>query len=339
MSELYPSDTQLNELSGTSDPQQDVLFIPTGQSPYHTSFYKMLYRLMDVCRRAGDLRVYKDGAMTFGVRAGAFMEGATVRSFAGAAAVALTNNAANWIYLTTSGTLAVSTSALPDAATTPHVSLATIVTSAGQYTHADITDLRGRCLYRPAGAIPRTHLQLQNLELAVPLTLMRKGSEGNLAAALGSTAEGSDLGLLSTSFGLAGGAPRLVSSALGAGGTLTQKARFVAPLPPEFAGGAITVRLSARADACQVSATLSLAAYEITAGGSYAGSPTNLCTSPARTLTGSYAACEFALSAPGGGSGTMLDCLLSVALNDTGGSGGAKTAHVATVQLVLPVRG
>ena len=70
MAEQFPSDTTLNALSGTADGEQAVPYIPVGLSPYHTEFYKMLYRLLDVARRAGDLRVYKDdsGALKFGVR-------------------------------------------------------------------------------------------------------------------------------------------------------------------------------------------------------------------------------------------------------------------------------
>jgi hypothetical protein len=340
MSELYPSDAQLNELSGASDPEQEVLYIATGESPYHTSFYKMLYRLLDVARRSGDLRVFKDGDLTFGIRAGQFMDGPTPRSFAGASAQALTNNAANWVYLTSAGVLTVNTSGLPDPATTPHLPLASIVTSAGQYAHEDITDLRGRMLYMPVGAIPRDRLQLQTSNLAMPLTSMRKGSEGNLSALLGSSADGSDLGLVSTGFGQSGSAPRLVTSSLAAGGTLAQKARFLAALPSEYqSGGAITCRVSARADACQVAATLSLAVYETNGAGGYVGNPTNLCTSPARALTGSYTTLEFSLTAPSGGPGTVLDALLTVSLNDTGGAGGAKQAQIASVCLSLPVRG
>ena len=54
--------------------------MPVGQSPYHVSFYKMQQRLLNVARRAGDLRVYKDGPLTFGVRTGFFMDGPTPRT-------------------------------------------------------------------------------------------------------------------------------------------------------------------------------------------------------------------------------------------------------------------
>ena len=156
MNELYPSDAQLNALSGLNDAEQEVLFIATGESPYYTSFYKMLYRMLDVSRRAGDLRVYKDGDLTFGVRAGRFCDGATIRDFAAASDQALTDNATNSIYLATGGTLVVSTAGFPSAGATPHIPLATIVTAGGAYSHADITDYRGRSMFRPLSAMTAT---------------------------------------------------------------------------------------------------------------------------------------------------------------------------------------
>lgn len=153
MPELYPSDDQLNALSGTTDSEQEVLFIPVGQSPYYTSYYKMLHRLLDVARRSGDLRVYKDGAMTFGVRAGRFMDGAAVRDFAGAAGVALADEQINYIYLSADGQLHVNQDGFPLADQTAHIPLAAITTSGGSYSHGDIVDYRGRAMYRPAGAM------------------------------------------------------------------------------------------------------------------------------------------------------------------------------------------
>jgi len=154
MAELYPSDTELAALSNTSDGEQEVLFVPTGESPYHISFYKMQYRLLDVARRAGDLRVYKDGDLTFGVRAGRFCDGATARSYAGSTGNALTNNQTNYIYLLTDGTLTINTTGFPAAGTTPHIPLATITTAAGDYApDADVTDYRARSLYAPVSAL------------------------------------------------------------------------------------------------------------------------------------------------------------------------------------------
>jgi len=154
MTELYPTDAQLNDLSGTTDNEQEVLFIPTGESPYYTSFYKMLYRLLDVARRAGDLRVYKDGALTFGVRPGRYLKGDTAVNYVGSTGNALTNNATNYIYLDADGTLTVNTTGFPSISETPHVRLASIVTSAGDYSinDGDITDCRGWAMFAAAGA-------------------------------------------------------------------------------------------------------------------------------------------------------------------------------------------
>ncbi len=153
MTELYPTDADLNALSGATDPEQEVLFLPIGESPYHTSFYRMLYRLLDVSRRAGDLRVYKDGDLTFGVRPGRWMNGQAEVVYVGSEANALANNLDNYIYLLPDGTLTTNTTGLPDPVDQPHLPLAKISTSLGTYAHGDITDLRGRALYRPCGGL------------------------------------------------------------------------------------------------------------------------------------------------------------------------------------------
>ncbi len=153
MTEIYPTDSELNALSGTLDSEQEVLFVTTGESPYYTSFYKMLYRLLDVSRRAGDLRVCKDGDLTFGVRAGTWLDGDTVVTKAQASAQSLTDNATNYIYYTSAGALTVNTTGFP---ATEHLPLAEIVTSAGTYDLADITDRRGTLFVRPVCGITVT---------------------------------------------------------------------------------------------------------------------------------------------------------------------------------------
>ncbi|HET6427988.1 MAG TPA: hypothetical protein VFJ30_06250, partial [Phycisphaerae bacterium] len=113
MTESYPSDSILNALSGTSDSEQGIYFPAISDKPWYLSFYKMLYRLLAATIRSGDLRVYKDGTLTFGVRAGKFLDGDTVRNYSAAAAQALTNNATNYIYITAAGTLTVNTTGFP----------------------------------------------------------------------------------------------------------------------------------------------------------------------------------------------------------------------------------
>ena len=153
MAEQYPSDTTLNALSGSSDDEQGVLFLTIAESPYYTNFYKMLYRLLDVARRAGDLRVFKDGDLTFGVRAGLYMNGDTPVSFAETTAESLDDDDTTYIYLTATGTLTTNVTGFPDPSTTPHVPLATIAVGSdstaaisGEYNHEDITDYRGRAI-------------------------------------------------------------------------------------------------------------------------------------------------------------------------------------------------
>jgi len=340
MSELYPSDSQLNALSGTIDTEQEVLYLTTGESPYYTSFYKMLYRLLAVARRAGDLRVYKDGDMTFGVRAGRFMDGPVARDFAGAASQALTNNETNYIYLTTSGQLTVSTQGFSDPLTAPHLPLATITTSAGSFSHTDLVDYRGRILYAPVGAIPRSYLTKETKTFVIPFSDIRRGTGAGLILLPQATADGTDLGLACDNYGQANSAPQLKTSSLAAGSSLTQKARFVLALPAEYVGSEnLTCRIRATCNACQVSQTLALEAYRLDGSGSYTGSPTNLVSTSAQSLGSSWTDFDFTINGASLAPGDQLDFLATVAMNDTGGSGGSKQAKISSLAILAPVRG
>ncbi len=158
MTEMHPPDATLNALSGTADDEQEVPFPTIGESPYYTSFYRMLHRLLDVARRAGDLRVYKDGELTFGIRCGRFFDGDELREYPGSSGNALANNAENHIYLDAAGALHVSTGGFPPPAT-PHIRLATITTAAGGYTHADIGDRRGPAMFALSNGLSPSRLQ------------------------------------------------------------------------------------------------------------------------------------------------------------------------------------
>jgi hypothetical protein len=176
MSELYPTDAELTALSGVSDPEQGVAYPAIGESPYYVSFYRMLYRLLDTARRAGDLRVYKDGDLSAGIRPGRFMDGDTPRQFAGAEELTLTNNATNAIYLTADGTPTVSTAGFPDPSAVAHLPLATITTAAGEYDFADIEDHRGRSLMTLLQRVTPARLD-SDLRSAVPSVAISAGDE------------------------------------------------------------------------------------------------------------------------------------------------------------------
>ena len=162
MTELYPSDTDLNALSGTTDSEQDVLYPSIYEAPYYTTFYKMLYRLLHVARRAGDLRVYKDGNLTFGARPGKFFHDDQLIVYAGATGQSLTDAATNYIYLTADGTLTVSTTSFPVPSTAPHIRLATITPFGGSYDHDNIIDYRGAGFLSLAGVNVRDVICVDN---------------------------------------------------------------------------------------------------------------------------------------------------------------------------------
>lgn len=156
MAELYPTDSELNNLSGTNDGGQGVAYPTIFESPYYTTFYKMLYRLLNVTRRAGDLRVYKDGDLTFGVRAGNYLNSDAAVTYSGSTEQSLTDDATNYIYLTATGTLTKNTTGFPIPSVTPHIRLATILTASGVYDIDDITDYRGTSFLSIAGAAAGT---------------------------------------------------------------------------------------------------------------------------------------------------------------------------------------
>jgi hypothetical protein len=157
MAEVYPSDNEL--LNMQSDSETGVEYIPTGTAPYYLHFRKLLYRLLLATRRANDLRVYDEGGLDIGVKAGKFWLGTTLIDYAGSSGNTLADDKANiYIYLNSSGTLVTDEySGFPDMATTPHVRLAQVCTSGGDID--SVTDCRaGHNIALPyeAGGIKKT---------------------------------------------------------------------------------------------------------------------------------------------------------------------------------------
>lgn len=162
MAETALTDAQANALSGATDSVTDATYPTIGESPYHTTLYRLLHRMLTIAASVNELRVYRDGALTFGVRSGNASGGSVAYAYAGAAAQALTDDDTNYIYLVINGAnldLTVNTTGLPNPATTAHLPLATIDTGtasiggvSGTYDAADITDLRGQAIFRVVGA-------------------------------------------------------------------------------------------------------------------------------------------------------------------------------------------
>ena len=157
MSEVYPSDSELLDLQ--SDTETGVEYIPTGTAPYYVHFRKLLYRLLLAARRANDLRVYDEGDLDIGVKAGKFWLGTDLVSCVGSAGNTLADDkAAIYVYLEADGTLVTDEyTSFPSMATTPHVRLAIVSTSSGDIT--SITDCRaGHNIAVPyaAGGVTKT---------------------------------------------------------------------------------------------------------------------------------------------------------------------------------------
>lgn len=151
MAEVYPSDNEL--LNIQSEGETGVEYIPTGTAPYYLEFRKLLYRLILAARRANDLRVYDEGGLDIGVKAGKFWLGTQLVSYGGSSGNTLADNKEHiYIYLDSSGSLVTNEySSFPNMTTTPHIRLAQVCTSGGDIE--SITDCRaGHNFVMPDGA-------------------------------------------------------------------------------------------------------------------------------------------------------------------------------------------
>jgi hypothetical protein len=151
MAEVYPSDNEL--LNIQSESETGVEYIPTGTVPYYLEFRKLLYRLILAARRANDLRVYDEGGLDIGVKAGKFWLGTQLVSYGGSSGNTLADDKEHiYIYLDSSGSLVTNEySSFPNMATTPHIRLAQVCTSDGDIE--SITDCRaGHNFVMPDGA-------------------------------------------------------------------------------------------------------------------------------------------------------------------------------------------
>jgi len=145
MSERYPDDVTL--LSLVEDSVTGVEYIPTGRGPYFLEFRKLVQRALLSMGRANDLRVYQEGDLAVGVRAGRFFIRNAAVEFFGASGVSIASNATTSLWIDAVGTLQTSTTGLP-ADRTGFVPLAEVV--AGTSTIASIADLRGEAFLQIA---------------------------------------------------------------------------------------------------------------------------------------------------------------------------------------------
>jgi hypothetical protein len=151
MAEVYPSENELLNLQ--MDGETGVEYIPTGTAPYYVHFRKLLYRFLLAARRANDLRVYDEGGLDIGVKAGKFWRGTALIAYAGSTGNTLADNQAQiYVYLDAQGNLVTDEyTGFPTMTAVPHVRLALVSTSGGDI--ASITDCRsGYNMVIPWGA-------------------------------------------------------------------------------------------------------------------------------------------------------------------------------------------
>ncbi len=183
MAETYPTDNELLNLQ--SDSETGVEFIPTGTAPYYLNFRKLLYRLLLVSRRANDLRVYDEGSLDIGVKAGKFWLGTQLVEYEGSSGNTLADDKENiYIYLDSQGNLVTNQYGnFPDMATSPHIRLAIVSTSGGDID--SITDCRaGHNIVIPygAGGIKKT------IEAHTSDDTLTEAESGSVHTNLGATA-------------------------------------------------------------------------------------------------------------------------------------------------------
>ncbi len=157
MSEIQLTDAEANALHGTTDSETDFKYHSPGDAGYFTEGQRQRHRMLTLVKAvASNLRVYRDGALTFGVRAGSARDGEETYTYAGSAGNALTDDATNYVYLDLDAgdlRLVCNTTGLPDASATPHIPLATITAADGGHGFDDITDLRAAGVFHLGSAM------------------------------------------------------------------------------------------------------------------------------------------------------------------------------------------
>ena len=349
MAETPLTTSEADALSGAADGDLDFTYLTIGESPYYTAAYRCWEKLVRVVKAANALRAYKDGELTFGVRAGRYADGQTVRDYAGATGQSLTNNDTNYVYLTADGTLTVNTTGFPNAATTPHVPLATIETSGGGYDHSDITDYRGRALFQclsgltpaemnilhgwaDAGGLARSDLAEEALTRhPVPLMLCRN-ADGTVMDATGGAGK-----MCIHHFGWGTGHVVLEGEAA-QGNTKTDTLCFEFVLPPEYVGaGDVELVVHARYAGSGTAGTCTLDAevFELADD----GTATLVRTTGTEALSGSWADYTFDdITEAGLSPGDRLMVMIRTSIQETGGSS-SLGAEIGNIELQLDIKG
>ncbi|MEM6551157.1 MAG: hypothetical protein AAF750_03420 [Planctomycetota bacterium] len=145
--ELYPTDANL--LATTTDPSVGFDHIPTGTTPYHLHFRRLVHRLGLAAARSNDLRVYEAGPLAVGINAGRCLIADQAYDLAEQPSITLPSNTTTNLYIDTNGALQTTADPFPTDRGT-HLRLATVITDEQAITQ--LQDLRGESLYQTPSA-------------------------------------------------------------------------------------------------------------------------------------------------------------------------------------------
>ncbi|MEM6391197.1 MAG: hypothetical protein AAF797_00185 [Planctomycetota bacterium] len=145
--ELHPTDANL--LATTTDPSVGFDHIPTGTTPYHLHFRRLVHRLGLAAARSNDLRIYEAGPLAVGINAGRCLIADQAYDLAEQPSIALPSNTTTNLYLDDTGTLQATADPFPTDRGT-HLRLASVTTDEQAITQ--LHDLRGESLYQTPSA-------------------------------------------------------------------------------------------------------------------------------------------------------------------------------------------
>lgn len=186
-----------------------------------------------------------------------------------------------------------------------------------------------------SAAVARSKLATDaQFKYTVPLTDLRLGSA--LTSVLGSSASGSDLGLIQGTFATA--SPEVESSD-SKNTTVTQATRFQLRLPAEYvAAAALVVRITAgmKTTVASSSATIVIACYKVDGS---SGIGANLVTTAATSINNLTAATkDFTIDGSTLNPGDMLDSKITIAITDVA-TGTAVIGRFGLLQFLVNVQG
>lgn len=186
----------------------------------------------------------------------------------------------------------------------------------------------------PDNFVERADMKMEDKLYRIPLTSLRVHDA--FATNLPGTSASDDLGITTGTFGTAG--ITVATYDVKAAGAVTLYARFAFILPPEYVDGeAFTAHIKAKTSAvADVSSTVDIEIREQTGGAGYSGDKVS--TAAQSINSSSYDVKEFAVSGSSLVAGDVLDCRITVAVND-GSTVGAVIATIGDIYFTLPVRG